>query len=176
MSLGVPISHPWYLDPVFLPAATGLLGVLVGAIITAISSYLLDERREERARQSEELNRRTEAKRAARLIDLDLSNAAATAHITRSGGTYWPPYDAPLRWPGWEQYKATISTVLSAEAWNKVRLGIHSIKCLNTYREMDSQDDKADKFMPAVSKEFKAMIPEELVSIEKARAALVPFC
>ena len=36
---------PWYVNPVFLPAACGLLGVIVGAAITAISTYLLDERR-----------------------------------------------------------------------------------------------------------------------------------
>jgi hypothetical protein len=39
---------PWYLNPVSLPAASGLLGVIVGGLITARSSYVLDKRRERR--------------------------------------------------------------------------------------------------------------------------------
>jgi hypothetical protein len=167
--------HPWYLDPVFLPAATGLFGVLIGAMIAAVSSYLLDERRDERERQREELNRRTESKRAARLIDLDLSNAAARAHATKKGGTYWPPHDVPLTFPGWEEYKAVIATALSEESWGTVRMGIEAIKNLNTYREMDSEGPADDKFMPAVSKEFKDGIPIALDQLEEARAALAPF-
>jgi hypothetical protein len=45
---GVLWEVPWYLNPVFLPAASGLLGVIVGGLITAGSSYVLDKRRERR--------------------------------------------------------------------------------------------------------------------------------
>jgi hypothetical protein len=38
----------WYSDPVFLPAAFGLFGVIVGGLITAGSTYLLDLRRDKR--------------------------------------------------------------------------------------------------------------------------------
>jgi len=38
---------PWYLNPVFLPAASGLLGVIVGGFITAVSSYLMEQKRQQ---------------------------------------------------------------------------------------------------------------------------------
>ena len=44
---------PWYLGPNFLPAAFGLLGVIVGGLITSVSSHLLDERRSKREQERE---------------------------------------------------------------------------------------------------------------------------
>ena len=38
--MAVPVS-PWYENPLFLTPAFGLLGVIVGGLITAGSSYLL---------------------------------------------------------------------------------------------------------------------------------------
>jgi hypothetical protein len=61
-------AAPWYLGPNFLPAAFGLLGVIVGGLITAASSYLMEEKRGERERQREERERISEIKRAARMI------------------------------------------------------------------------------------------------------------
>ena len=44
---------PWYLNPLFLAPTFGLLGVLIGALVTAGSSFILEQRREERERERE---------------------------------------------------------------------------------------------------------------------------
>ena len=72
-------------------AIFGLLGVLVGGIITAGSSYLLDRRRERVERQRDRRNRAIELKRASRLIDAELSRAEAAARICVEKRHWWTP-------------------------------------------------------------------------------------
>src|SRR5437879_296846 len=65
----------WYESPVFLPAASGLLGVIVGGLITSVSTYLLDERRAARENAKEARKETLETTRAARVIDQDITLA-----------------------------------------------------------------------------------------------------
>src|SRR5947208_2835144 len=78
-------SEPWYLSPGFLPALYGLIGVIIGGLITAGSSYLLDRKREQRERDKEERDRMREVKRAARLIDGEFGRARAPIKVSIDG-------------------------------------------------------------------------------------------
>jgi hypothetical protein len=79
----------WFLDPVFLPAASGLLGVIVGGLITAGSSYLLDKRRERREREREERQAATELKRAARMLSANLQVFRSDVESVLSVKGWW---------------------------------------------------------------------------------------
>ena len=129
---------PWYLTPNFLPAAFGLLGVVVGGLITAVSSYLLDEKRGEREREREERNRSIEIKRAARMIDADFSLAEAYANVALEGNRYWSSTDAHLEFEGWDDYAAILAPAVSSDVWFKIRAGTEGVKTLNDFREMDA--------------------------------------
>jgi hypothetical protein len=80
----------WYLDPVFLPAAFGLLGVLVGGLITAGSAYLLDLRREKReidarSHDFEKERRRRKQDCLERVVeDLDENQSALDSFLSSS--------------------------------------------------------------------------------------------
>src|SRR5207249_1811682 len=108
-------SGPWYLNPSFLPAAFGLLGVVVGGVISAVSSYLLDAKRAERDRQQEERARAIEIKRAARMIDADLTFAQARAKTAVETKLYWLPDNVPLKLNGWENYRSIIAPAVTSD-------------------------------------------------------------
>jgi hypothetical protein len=166
---------PWYLSPNFLPAAFGLLGVIVGGVITAVSSYLLDERRSEREREREERDRSTEIKRAARMIDADFSTALALATVALEDNRYWRSAYAPLKFKGWDDYAAILAPAVSSEVWFKIRLRIKAVWELNDYRELDAPAVGQHAF-PPISSELKSGVARAVESILDAREAIAPLC
>jgi hypothetical protein len=66
-----------------MAAIFGLVGVIVGGIITAGSSFVLAVRRERADRERDSRALAIEVKRAARLIDMELARvqAVATSHF-----------------------------------------------------------------------------------------------
>jgi hypothetical protein len=146
-------------------AIFGLVGVLVGGIITAGSSYLLDRRRERVDRQRDSRKRAIELKRASRLIDAELSRAQAAASICLEKGHWWSP-DAKLSRGAWEQYGGVIAADLSDTAWLAVRVAIEAADHLSLCRgpgTTDIPDSTAERIVPI------------LQDIEAGRLALSPF-
>src|SRR3954468_1600238 len=92
---------PWFINPVFLPAACGLLGVIVGAFITAISTYLLDERRAAREEVKEARKENLEITRAARVIDQDMMLVLAETLETLEGKQRVESPRNPVAKDGW---------------------------------------------------------------------------
>jgi hypothetical protein len=164
-------ATPWYLDAKFLPAAFGLIGVIVGGLITAGSCYLLDERRSKREREREERNRLTEIKRAARMIDLDLLTAAGHATFAHKNNRYWGPGDSPLKLKGWDDYAAILAPAASTDVWSKIRLGINAVRHLNEYRALDASTSDEECF-PPLSNTLKSDMERILNNITNARGAL----
>ncbi len=162
---------PWYLDPTLLPAAFGFVGVIVGGLITAGSSYLLDERRSKREREREERDRLTEIKRAARMIDLDLLTAAGHATFAHKNNCYWSSRDSPLNLEGWNDYAAILAPAASTDVWSKIRLGINAVRHLNEYRAFDASASGEECF-PPLSNTLKTDLERLLDNIAKARGAL----
>ncbi len=148
-------------------AIFGFVGVIVGGIITAGSSYLLDRRRERADRQRDTNNRAIEVKRAARLIDDELARGGASARMCVEKKRLWNP-DEQLLTGAWQQYGAVIVPELSDAAWLAVRLAIIAVHQLNSVRvELgptgDISESLAEGFVPL------------LRDIETGRLALAPF-
>ena len=164
-----------------LPAIFGFLGVIVGASITAVSSYLLDERRSKREREREERDRLTVVTRAARMIDADFSTAHACASYALKQNCYWDSSKVPLTVKGWNDYAAIIAPAVSSDAWLKIRLGIDAIKNLNDYREFDASRPTAQAIplssqrFPPLSSEFRQGVESEANNLLDARKALAPL-
>jgi hypothetical protein len=117
----------WYLDPVFLPAASGLLGVIVGGLITAGSSYILDKRRERREREKEERQAATELKCAARMLsaNLQLFRSDVESVLKEKNWSSWTGSDYSPR--AWLQYQTVLAPKLTKSAWDALNLALLSI-------------------------------------------------
>ena len=165
-----------YLGPNFLPAAFGLLGVIVGGFITAVSSYVMDEKRSERERQREKRERSIEITRAARMIDADFSDALACASLALENNYYWDPDYVPLTVKGWDDYAAILAAAVVSEPWLKIRLGVDAVQHLNSYREMDAQTAGANATFPALSSNLKQGVGRAADDLVDARETLAPLC
>jgi hypothetical protein len=131
---------------VLIPALFGLLGVVIGGIITAGSNYLLDRRRERAAIQRDERNDVIEIKRAARLIDIEILRAAAATRMMIANKR-WP--NAKLKTDAWQEYGAVIAPVLSYDDWLtlvKAILAIDSVEWNNLQGEI--HDDLVNAIIP----------------------------
>jgi hypothetical protein len=158
-----------------LPAAFGLLGVIVGGFITGDASYLLDERRSKRQQQREERARGIEIKRAARIIDADLSTAAASAMFACKRDRYWDSADSPLKLRGWDDYGAILAPAVSSDAWSKILIGIQAVRDLNEYRGLDAPAAVGNPF-PPLSPPLKPGVAAALNDILSAEKAIAPLC
>jgi hypothetical protein len=128
-------ASPWYFDPVFLPAAFGLIGVIIGAGIAAGASFLLDERREQRAVLKEERRRRREIQTAARLIELDLRRGYATTETSIKTKKWITSPARPISLDNWEKFRDVIAAELCQDDWIKVVLAFHNLEHVNGWRE-----------------------------------------
>jgi len=119
-----------------IAAIFGLVGVIVGGIITAVSNYLLYQKREKTERERDIRNRIIEIKRSSRLIDADLSYAQAAATICVEKRHWWSTDVSPLTVKGWEQYRDSIAPELSNNAWGAVRVAVEAVNNLKTARDI----------------------------------------
>lgn len=69
------------LFPALLTALVGLLGVLTGAIITSVTSYILESKRGARDRQREERTRLGAVRLAARIVYGELADSLSCAQL-----------------------------------------------------------------------------------------------
>jgi hypothetical protein len=134
----------------------GLLGVVIGGLITAGSNYLLDRRREFATRQSDERSQAVEIKRAARLIDVEILRAAAAVKIVLESRR-WP--NASLTTDAFKKYGGLLAPVLPYQDWLtlvKAVLAIDSVE----WKELTQSgisDDLADAITP-VSDDLMAAV------------------
>jgi hypothetical protein len=153
--------------PGLLTASMGLLGVFIGAVITAGSSYLLDRKREIREREREKRERDREIKRAARLLHKEYAHAAALIQVSAQQKRYCvDELDMGVR-PFSDHYPV-IAPELSLEDWTKISLA-----------------DMAFQQFAGSCKRLKAeveLIPEEIkflndseANLDAAREALSKF-
>lgn len=99
----------------WIPAAFGLLGVIVGGLITAVSSYYLDLRRERTTNERDSRNYAIEIKRAARLIELELRVAQADVEAVIEQKTWLPKFQPKTE--EWQKHSSVIATALSSYDW-----------------------------------------------------------
>lgn len=137
-------NTPWFLNPTLLPAAFGLIGVIVGGLITAGSAFLLERRREKREREREQRIHDTEVRTAARLVELDVRLAHACAEISVKSLKWSPLPLEPLTWHHWDKYRATLASELSTVEWGVVVTCVEMISQMNYRREQARRENKIE--------------------------------
>src|SRR5437870_2639715 len=105
-----------------IPAVFGLIGVIVGGVISAVSTYLVDERRAARERAKDARTENLEIIRAARALDQDMDVALVETRgsLTRNERVKKP--HNPVTLDGWRTNAQIIAPKLSLEAWEKLTL------------------------------------------------------
>lgn len=137
------VSTAWYFDPTFLPAAFGLLGVVVGGLITAGSTFFLEERREQRQREKEEAASALELKRAARMIEGEFKWARSTARFVVNNKR-WPllPVD-PLTLDAWLTFRSVVAPVVSNADWIELLIAASDVAYIKK-RSVDAHSETAE--------------------------------
>ena len=106
-----------------MPAIIGLVGVLVGGIISTGANYLLAVRKERAEEARKKLSRANEQKTSARLIesDLSLAFAFASAYVERKPGGSMH-IAAEIKFDAWQKDRGVLARELPVGSWNAVKL------------------------------------------------------
>jgi hypothetical protein len=142
--LSVTDVVPWYLNPILLPAASGLFGVIVGGLITAASSYLLEQRRECREQQKENRAKAINVITAARLIELDFRKAQAFANVSAENKRWLFVLEHPPSMENWEKYCASLASEVGEEDWIDLVTATRAIEVLTGHYRRAVERDKRD--------------------------------
>jgi hypothetical protein len=126
-------------------AIFGLLGVVVGGLITAGSSYLLDRRRERGDREREGRSHDIEIKRAARLIDAELLHAQAAASLWIEKRRWWIADASPLATEAFQKYGGVIAPHLSDDAWLHLLVAVDAVEHIKIAHRWASETGVLDK-------------------------------
>jgi hypothetical protein len=110
----------------WIPAFFGLVGVIVGGLITAGSNYYLDRQREQATRARDNLNYEIEIKRAARLIDEELYGAKASVESVIEL-RLWSPEMEP-KTEAWQEYGPIMAPRLSFDDWKALTIAVQAMK------------------------------------------------
>ena len=137
---------PWYENPMFLTPAFGFLGVIVGGLLTAGSSYLLEKQREDREIQKENRIRDVNVITAARLIELELRWASAYLKVSISNKC-WQNFQTapPPGFENWEKYCEFLAPYVSHEDWRA--LVVSRALCVQLKDKILKAQERNDKTM-----------------------------
>ena len=140
------------------PAIIGLLGVLLGGLITVISNYLLAVRQDRAARKKQEHNNLVEALKAARIIEAELMYGYATGIAMIDSATWYETH--PLTSDEWRKYLDTLSTQLSYNNWMTVIRAVQAVIGLSQiYQKLETYN---------ISPEKCKALEESLIDVPKA--------
>jgi hypothetical protein len=148
-------SASWYLNPVLLTPIVGLVGVVIGGGITAISTYILDEKREQRQQERENRNATIEFKRAARMLDRHLSMIGATVQSViedKDFGNFRASVISGQRPADLVEFQNILAARLSEDSWQSVIVALAAVNGIDALCEKFAR-------MPAGKQE----IPEKLI-------------
>jgi hypothetical protein len=104
-------------------ACIGLLGVLIGGMITAGANFVLAVRRERVEAERDRRSHAIEIRRAARLIIMELRLGEATAQLYIDKRYWWDHSDIQLKTDAWQKYGDIIAPILSDAEWLAVSVG-----------------------------------------------------
>ena len=158
---------PWYLNPLFLTPIFGLAGAVIGGLITFLSPYFIESKRIERERLREECEHSAALRQAARLVQVDLANVAATLNAAVEAGKLWPnPKSTSI--PSWDICRSILARELSGDTWKEVSLAIITVdtvqQAYQTWTNTNPMNDAQ-----------KAFLKDLISEIESGRDALRPF-
>ncbi len=151
-------------------AIFGLLGVLVGGLITSVSNYHLAVRRD----RADQRIHAIEVKRAARLIELEL----AVAHTVAKGIVEMGLFsDQPLSIESWQKWGPVLAPELSNADWDAVSLAIIAVERIEWFRARNAAGTEIDNDTPeGRMSEYRARtVANQLAAVKRGRDAVLLF-
>ena len=124
-----------------IPAIVGLVGVLVGAVITTGANFLLVVRKEMAEAEKEKLFRANKLKSAARLIadDFFTAQTAVTEFIDNKRWASAAARNFPL--DAWHKDREVLARELPLEDWNAVEIAVWAIERFRTLAPVPRSND-----------------------------------
>ena len=159
---------PWYENPVFLTPIFGFVGVIVGGLITACSSYLLDRRRQIREEAKENTVRSANVTTAARLIELELRHGAEYLQMVLENKCWSTFLKQAPSLDNWEKYCAFLAPEVSQDEWTTLIVAHRRMVQLNYWIERARQRENKAMSDAQVTRMREGF----LEPIEKAQQAL----
>ena len=123
------------------PAIIGLVGVLVGGIITAGSNYIVAIRKEHADQAREESDRKGELHRAARMIWVELNDADTALHLADSGWTR--DTSAHARADSWDKYGSSLASAMPFKEWESLAVAYDGIYTLQQWYRIAKMPESA---------------------------------
>jgi hypothetical protein len=155
------VARELSMDVAFL----GLLGVIIGGLITAGATYFFERRRDQIAERKENRTYLIELKKASRLIDADLLQAQAAAALCIEKRNFWQEEKLPNE--AWPKYSSIIAPILSYADWVKLIQAVIAIDHLN-----GSLSIKDNNISDTAAKGIEPMLRD----IRAGRLAIAPLC
>ena len=158
------------MNTAIIVAIVALVATIIGATIGAITNYVLAVRRERADTQRDNRNHAIEVKRAARLLDRELSLVRSLANISIEE-RYWVQ-DVELSTEAWQKYGGTIAPDLSNQAWHAVTIAFLAVEHIKASRALYLSSVLRDR---PISDEHAEKIAPMLKDVALGREALAPF-
>jgi len=159
---------PWYANPVLLPAASGLLGVIVGGLITAGANFLLDEMRATREEKKEARAARVLARRASRLIDKSFKSALDVVEMDLRDKTRSKFPHNPVDLESWNQNCGAVATEVSSDCWDTLSDAMVLMEHLRSFYDQEGVVEPLDP-------DFLKVLSNTRDAIVDARKVLEPI-
>ena len=150
-----------------LTAIFGLLGVVIGGLITASSTYMVEERRARREETKERRERVMELKRAARLVDEDIQWALSAVTLTINSKRWT---QEPLQLKTWQEYRGLFASETTLGNWRILKA---AARVMLTYNFTLTKLSEVSKW--EIDKVDLDFLEGEKTTLQKARDALKPF-
>ena len=137
------------------PAVIGLVGVLVGGIITAGSNYIVAIRKERADLAMAESNQKRELHRAARMIWVELNEADTALNLASSGWTV--DTSAHARADKWDKYGSSLASAMPLKDWENLAVAYEGIYTLRQWYKEALERNRGPTDKMSESKQVDAM-------------------
>ena len=154
-----------------LPAIFGLVGVIIGGLITSGTSYWLETHKEKREREKESRIRAATLRQAARLVDEEFFIALSLIQFLVEQKKWAGVSDLKSTIATWEEHKKSLAMELSTSVWVEALKAHMSVKQLIELRAINIGSDAPAEPINTVLKLAELFRKR----IEQGRAALVPL-
>jgi gas vesicle protein len=165
----VATSDSWFNNTPLLVGLVALIGTLLGAIIGAVTQYLIATQKQKDAAKAEEGRNRIEIKRAARLIQMELlAGYAALKSIVKFRA--WTL--AKTGTDDWKKYSHVLAPVMSDKDWLDLCVAEMSLDYIESSR------DKAVGATPPMyelSEQLSVALNVDLERIDRGLTVLQPW-
>ena len=149
-----------------LPAIFGLLGVVVGGLLTATSNFFLEKTKDRRQQQKEHRAHQIQVRIAVRLLYDDLDRAVAVGETLMEKKKWWismVPPNADI----WLKFRGDLALELSEDIWVQVSGGVGIIEAWTTRRNSEMA-----KGVRELSDDVLQNLPDLVNHLKSARDAL----